>query len=150
MIFRRAALREFASTAMAVFIALLFILVTVILVRLLSQAAGGRVPADAVLALIGFSTLNHLPVILALSMFIGVLLSVTRSYRDSEMVVWFASGVPLTAWITPVVTFATPVVALIAVLSLYLSPWAQGMSTEYRKRLETRDEISQVLPGAFS
>lgn len=149
MIFRRAALREFAGTASAVFTALLFILVTVILVRLLSQAAGGRVPADAVLALIGFSTLNHLPVILALSMFIAVLLSITRSYRDSEMVVWFASGVPLTAWIVPVVQFALPVVAVVAALSLYLSPWAQGKATEYRKRLETRDEISQIMPGAF-
>ena len=63
MIFQRAALREFTSTAAAVFIALFFILVTVILVRLLSQAAGGRVPPDAVLALIGFSSLNHLPVV---------------------------------------------------------------------------------------
>lgn len=149
MIFRRAALREFAGTASAVFVSLLFILVTVVLVRLLSQAAGGRVPPDAVLALIGFSTLNHLPVILALSMFVAVLLSVTRSYRDSEMVVWFASGVPLTAWVIPVLQFAIPGVALIAVLSLSLSPWAQGQATEYRKRLETRDEISQVLPGAF-
>lgn len=149
MIFRRAALREFLGTATAVFVALFFILVTVVLVRLLSQAAGGRVPADAVLALIGFSTLNQLPVVLALSAFIAVLLSVTRSYRDSEMVVWFASGVPLTSWIVPVLQFAVPVTALIAVLSIFLSPWAQGKASEYRKRLESRDEISQVLPGAF-
>ena len=52
MIFRRAAVREFTSTAIAIFVALFFLMVTVILVRLLSQAAGGRVPADAVLALI--------------------------------------------------------------------------------------------------
>lgn len=149
MIFRRAALREFAGTASAVFTALLFILVTVILVRLLSQAAGGRVPPDAVLALIGFSTLSNMPVILALSMFIAVLVSVTRSYRDSEMVVWFASGVPLSAWIWPTLQFAVPVVALIGGLSLFLSPWAQGQATEYRKRLETRDEISRVEPGVF-
>jgi lipopolysaccharide export system permease protein len=149
MIFRRAALREFAGTATAIFVALLFILVTVILVRLLSQAAGGRVPADAVLALIGFSTLNHIPVILALSMFIAVLMSITRSYRDSEMVVWFSCGLPLTAWIVPVLQFAVPVMLLIAGLSLFLSPWAQERATEYRKRLDTRDEISQVMPGAF-
>jgi len=110
MIFQRAALREFATTAAAVFVALFFILVTVILVRLLSQAAGGRVPADAVLALIGFSSLNHLDVVLALSCFVAVLLSITRSYRDSEMVVWFASGISLRAWISPVLRFALPIV----------------------------------------
>lgn len=149
MIFRRAAMREFAGTAAAIFVALFFILVTVILVRLLSQAAGGRLPADAVLALIGFSALNHLPVVLALSTFIAILLSVTRSYRDSEMVVWFSAGLSLTAWIRPVLQFALPIVALVAAMSLFLSPWAQGKAQEYRKRLETRDEVSRVAPGVF-
>lgn len=142
-------MREFASTAVAIFIALFFIMVTVILVRLLSQAAGGRVPADAVLALIGFSALNHLPVLLALSVFVAILLSMSRSYRDSEMVVWFSSGVPLTAWIRPVLQFSLPIVVVIAVLSLSLSPWAQGKALEYRKRLENRDEVSRVSPGVF-
>jgi lipopolysaccharide export system permease protein len=149
MIFRRAAVREFASTAAAISMALLFIMMTVVLIRLLSQAAGGRVPADAVLALIGFSTLNHLPVVLALSSFVAVLMSMSRSYRDSEMVVWFASGLPLTAWISPVLRFAVPVAAVVAVMSLFLSPWAQQQQTEYRKRLENRDEVSRVAPGSF-
>lgn len=149
MIFRRAAMREFAGTAAAIFVALFFILITVILVRLLSQAAGGRLPADAVLALIGFTALNHLPVVLALSVFIAILLSITRSYRDSEMVVWFSAGLPLTAWLRPVLQFALPIVALVAALSLFLSPWAQGKALEYRKRLESRDEVSRVAPGVF-
>ncbi|MDP5241199.1 LPS export ABC transporter permease LptF [Uliginosibacterium sp. 31-16] len=149
MIFRRAAMREFASNAVAIFVALFFIMVTVILVRLLSQAAGGRVPADAVLALIGFSSLNHLPVLLALSVFVAILLSMSRTYRDSEMVVWFSSGLSLTAWVRPVLQFSLPIVLVIAVLSLFLSPWAQGKALEYRKRLENRDEVSRVSPGAF-
>jgi lipopolysaccharide export system permease protein len=35
---------------------------------------------------------------------------VTRSYRDSEMVVWFASGLSLTRWIWPVLSFGLPLV----------------------------------------
>ncbi len=149
MIFRRAAVREFAGTAAAIFVALFFIMTTVILVRLLSQAAGGRVPADAVLALIGFSALNHLPVLLSLSVFVAVLLSMSRSYRDSEMVVWFSAGLPLTSWIWPVLQFVLPLVLVIAVMSLFLSPWAQGKANEYRKRLENRDEVTRVAPGSF-
>ena len=150
MIFQRAALREFASTAAAVFVALFFILVTVILVRLLSQTAGGHVPPDAVLALIGLSTLNHVSVVLALSCFVAVLLSITRSYRDSEMVVWFSSGVPLSAWIWPVLRFSIPIVLVVGGLSLFLSPWAQGKANDYRKRLEGREEVTRVSPGMFS
>lgn len=149
MIFRRAAVREFAGTAAAIFVALFFIMVTVILVRLLSQAAGGRVPADAVLALIGFSSLNNLPVLLSLSVFVAILLAMSRSYRDSEMVVWFSSGLPLTAWIWPVLQFVLPIVVVIGVLSLFLSPWSQGKANEYRKRLENRDEVTRVAPGSF-
>jgi lipopolysaccharide export system permease protein len=76
-------------------------------------------------------------------------MSMSRSYRESVMVVWFASGLPLTAWINPVLRFAIPVALAIAVLSLFLSPWAQQQQTEYRKQLENRDEVSRVSPGAF-
>lgn len=94
MIFRRALQREFAQTAAAVFVALFAILISTVLIRLLGQAAGGRVPADAVAALIGFGALAQLPTVLTLTLFIAILVSLSRSYRDSEMVVWFASGVP--------------------------------------------------------
>ncbi|MFN4065173.1 MAG: LptF/LptG family permease, partial [Parazoarcus communis] len=124
MIFRRALLREFTHAAAAVFVALFAILITTVLIRLLGQAAGGRVPADAVLALIGFGALTELPIVLTLTVFIAVLLSLSRSYRDSEMVVWFASGVPLTAWIGPVLRFAVPLALVIAGVTLFLGPWA--------------------------
>src|SRR5690606_13195938 len=125
------------------------ILITTVLIRLLGQAAGGSVPADAVLTLIGFGALSNLPVVLALTLFMAILMSLSRSYRDSEMVVWFASGVPLTAWIRPVLWFALPVVLVIGAATLYLSPWAQYKSAEYRERLEMRDDTQRVAPGVF-
>ncbi|WP_068803352.1 LPS export ABC transporter permease LptF [Thauera phenolivorans] len=149
MIFRRALQREFAQTAVGVFVALFAILITTVLIRLLGQAAGGSVPADAVLTLIGFGALSNLPVVLTLTLFMAILMSLSRSYRDSEMVVWFASGVPLTAWIRPVLWFALPVVLVIGAATLYLSPWAQYKSAEYRERLEMRDDTQRVAPGVF-
>jgi hypothetical protein len=110
MIFLRAAQREFTQNAVAVFVALFAILISTVLIRLLGQAAGGRVPADAVLALIGFGAIAQMPVVLSLTVFIAILMSLSRCYRDSEMVVWFSSGVPLTAWMRPVLRFAVPVV----------------------------------------
>ena len=149
MIFRRALQREFAQTAVGVFVALFAILITTVLIRLLGQAAGGSVPADAVITLIGFGALSNLPVVLTLTLFMAILMSLSRSYRDSEMVVWFASGVPLTAWIRPVLWFALPVVVVIGAATLYLSPWAQHKSAEYRERLEMRDDTQRVAPGVF-
>ncbi|MGH8706066.1 MAG: LPS export ABC transporter permease LptF [Burkholderiales bacterium] len=149
MIFQRALLREFANLAVAVFLSLFLIALTTRLIRLLGQAAGGKIPSDAVVAFLGFFALHVLPVLLSLTLFITVLLALTRSYRDSEMVIWFNSGLSLTAWMNPVLTFAGPIVLVIALLSFFISPWAAQMSEHYRSRVDARDDVSRVEPGAF-
>ena len=149
MIFQRAVRREFTHAAAGIFIALFAILVTTQLIRLLTEAAGGKVAPEAVAALLGFAALNYLPILLSLSLFIAILLTLSRSYRDSEMVVWFCSGLSLTAWVRPVLTFALPLALAIALLSLFLSPWALSQSAEFRQQLSTRSDAGQVSPGAF-
>jgi len=149
MIFHRALLREFASLAGAVFMTLFLIALTVRLIRLLGQAAGGKLPSDAVVAFLGFFTVHALPILLSLTVFITVLLTLTRSYRDSEMVIWFNSGLSVAAWTKPVLMFAGPLVAVIAALSLFISPWAAQKSEEFRVGMDKRDEVSRVNPGVF-
>ncbi|HJW25109.1 MAG TPA: LPS export ABC transporter permease LptF [Rhodocyclaceae bacterium] len=149
MIFDRAARREFVHAAAGISVALLAILTSTQLIRLLNDAAGGRVAPEAVLVLLGFAALNFMPVLLSLTVFVAILLSLSRAYRDSEMAVWFSCGQPLTAWIRPVLKFSLPVVLAIGLLSAFLSPWANYKSAEYRERLSTRNEASQVSPGAF-
>lgn len=131
------------------FAVLFAIIVTSQLVRMLARAAGGKIPSDAILALLGFTAVNYLPVLLALTLFVSVLMTVSRSYRDSEMVVWSASGVPLTAWVKPVLIFAAPIVLLITLLALFLTPWANGRADEYRRNLESREDVSRIAPGVF-
>lgn len=149
MIYQSAVRREFAQTAIAVFVSLLAILLTTQLIRLLGQAAGGKISPESVMALLGFAALNYLPILMSLTLFIAVLLSLSRAYRDSEMVVWFSSGLSLTAWLRPVFRFAAPLLVCIAALSLFLSPWAMSKSAEYRLRMDQRDDVSRVSPGAF-
>lgn len=149
MIYQRAAQREFAHTALAVFVALFSILITTQLIRLLGQAAGGRVVPEAVLALLGFGALGYLPVLLSLTLFISVLMTLSRMYRDSEMVVWFSSGLSLQDWARPVLRFAAPIVLAILALSIFLAPWAQSKSNEFRQRMDQRNDISRVAPGTF-
>ncbi len=149
MIFRRALLREFGNLALAVFATLFAITLTTQLIRLLGQAAIGDVLSEGVVALLAFSALNYLPVLLSLTLFITVLMTLSRSYRESEMVIWFGSGLSLLAWVRPVLLFASPLVALVALLSLFLSPWAIGKAEEYRRQMDLRDQASRVAPGVF-
>jgi lipopolysaccharide export system permease protein len=149
MIFQRALVREFANAAAATFFVLLGITLTMQLVKLLGQAAIGVITPAGVAALLGFALLNYLPVLLSLTTFIAILLTLTRSYKDSEMVVWFSSGMGLTRWVKPVLAFATPFVCLIALLSLVLSPWAVSRSEELRRLMDSRDDAAAVVPGTF-
>jgi lipopolysaccharide export system permease protein len=148
-LFQRALISEFAGVGLLVFAVLLGIIVISQLIRLLSDAVSGIVAVDGVLALLGFSAMNYLPVLLSISLFISVLLTLSRCFRDSEMVVWFCAGAGLTRWIRPVLLFAVPVVALIALLSLVLSPWSLQKADEFRKKLESRDDVTSATPGTF-
>ena len=106
-------------------------------------------PADAVLSLIGFTIINYSPTLLALTLFVSVLIVMTRVYRDSEMVVLVCERPAAFRVDQPRVALSVPVVAVVAALSCYLSPWAQGKAAEYRKSLEARDDVSKVAPGTF-
>jgi lipopolysaccharide export system permease protein len=149
MVFSRSIVAELSSTAGAVFTVLFSILFSVALVRILGQAAVGTVDSGAVFAIVTLSALTTLPTLLALTLFIAVLMTLSRSFRDSEMVVWFASGQSLFSWIRPVLRFAIPIVLLIAVLSLLITPWSHQQIAESRKRFAQRDDVSRVAAGRF-
>jgi len=149
MVFQRAIVAELSNTAGAVFTVLFSIIFSVGLVRILGEAAGGRVDSGAVFAIVALTALTYLPTVLTLTLFISVLMTVSRAYRDSEMVVWFASGQSLLAWLRPVLRFAAPIIVLVAVLALELSPWASRQVVESKARFAQRDDVSKVAPGRF-
>ncbi len=137
------------SIAGAVFMTLFTITVTMMLIRILGQAAKGSVASEDVIALIGFSALSYSPIILVLTGFVSVLLVITRSYQDSEMVVWFASGLSLTRWLRPILEFATPLVLLVIIFSFYITPWSYYQNAVYRARFNQREDLARVSPGKF-
>src|SRR5690606_33594965 len=140
---------EIMSHAGVVFSTLLIVWLSVLLVRLLGDAASGSIGADVVFGLATFSSITALPVILSVSLFIAVLTTVTRNFRESEMVVWFASGLSLKDWVGPVMRLAVPAAMLIAFLTLFASPWAYRQIAEYRQRYEQRSDLSKVTAGQF-
>ena len=149
MVFRRSLVRELTATAVALFLVLLGILFTNLVLRLLARAAGGTVAPEGVLALLGFNALFYFNILLSVALFLTVLLTLSRWYRDSEMIVWFTSGQSLTAWLKPILWFASPFLLAIVVLSLWLSPWAEARRLEYERQLESREELSLLTPGLF-
>ncbi|TAK91183.1 MAG: LPS export ABC transporter permease LptF [Burkholderiaceae bacterium] len=150
MIFRRTLTTELTNAAGGVFVALFTIFLTMTLIKMLGQAANGRIASEAVFALIAFASLNALPLLLPPTFFIAVLLVLTRWYRDHEMVIWLSSGLSLKGFVRPVLRVALPLALIVALCAFVISPWANRQTTEMKQRFERRSDTSRVAPGEFS
>ena len=149
MLFDSTVRRELARSFGATLVVILTIVITMMLIRTLAMAAGGEVAPEDVVLLLGYTALGYLPVMLALSLFIAVVVTLGRMYRDSEMVIWFASGLGLHRFVRPVLRMAWPVLAVVAGLLLFVWPWGNRSSVELRSRYEQRTDLSRVAPGVF-
>lgn len=149
MLFKRSLFQELISTAAGAFLILIGIVIAQRTGNLIRLAAKGILPNDAITTMLGFSMVKFLPMILSLTLFLTVLMTLSRWYRDSEMVIWFSSGISITGWIKPVLMFVTPVFVFIMVLSLFIMPWATNKGEAYRTQLESRDELASISPGVF-
>ena len=150
MLYRRALTREMGLATGAVLTVLIAIALVVLFIRLLGDVARGELANEAVLAFLGFSLLYFLPVLMTIALFAGVLLPLSRMWRDSEMVIWFNAGLSLMQWMRPVLTFAVPFSLVILLLTLMLNPWVQTKKSEYRQDLRSRSESTLIAPGMFA
>ncbi|NLJ51166.1 MAG: LPS export ABC transporter permease LptF [Alcaligenaceae bacterium] len=148
-LFKRSVVAEITSHAGVVMSTLMVVWLSVLLVRLLGQAAEGTIGSDLVLGIAAFSSVTALPTILTVTLFIAVIVTVSRSYRENEMVVWFTSGISLITWLRPVLRVSLPICALIAILTVQVSPWAYAKIEEYRQRFEQRSDIFKIATGQF-
>ena len=149
MLFKKSLIQELTITAFAAFLILLGIVIAQRSGILVGMAARGAMPNDAIATTLGLNLLQYLPLILSLTLFLAVLMTLSRWHRDSEMVIWFSSGLGIASWIRPVLRFAMPVIILISLLSLVVMPWAAQKVVSYRTQLESRDELSTISPGVF-
>ena len=120
--------REFAQATFAALVVLMIVSLGGVFADVLGDIARGRVPAGMMLSQLGLQVLNYLPLILPLGLMLGLLLAVGRLYRDSEMPVLIATGVGPRRLLRPFLMLVLPVVAAIALCSLWLGPWAKNFS----------------------
>ena len=150
MIFKRSLISELANMAGGVFTVLFTIVLAVAMVRFLNLASGGSVDHSAVFQLVLYNALVNLPPLLAASLFIAAIMTLMRSWQDNEMVVWFSSGGrSLLSWIGPMMRFALPLIAVIAVLSTVISPWARSETNKLRVQFAQKDDVNAIAPGRF-
>ncbi|HMS27993.1 MAG TPA: LPS export ABC transporter permease LptF [Burkholderiaceae bacterium] len=149
MLFHSSVKKELSRTFGASLVVLITVVMTMMLIRVLFLANRGRVNPAEVLLVMGYFVLGHLPTILALCLFIAIVATLSRMYRDSEMVIWFGSGRGLTSLLRPLVSFSWPVCVVIAVLALFVWPWTNEQTQNLRIQFEQRSDLERIAPGTF-
>jgi len=149
-IFDRYLLREVIQGWLAVTIVLWLILVSNRLVRYLTDAAEGDIPAALVFQLLSLKMVSYLVIVVPFALALGVVLGLGRLYRDNEMVVMSACGVGPGRIYRPLLGFGLVVAALLAWLSLYVSPGVQARSDRLRASAQQQADITVLGAGRFN
>ena len=149
MLFDSSIRKELGRSFGATLVVLVTVVMTMMLIRTLGQATKGNVSPSDVMLVMGYTVLGQMSTILTLSLFVAVVGSLSRMYRDSEMAIWFASGQGLASQLKPILRFSWPIVSVIAVLALLVWPWSNQQIQELRAQFEQRSDIDRIAPGEF-
>lgn len=142
-------LREIFRTFIGVTLVLMLILLGDQFARGLARAAADRIPREAVLKLMGLTTIEYLSLLVPAAFFFAVMLTMGRMYRDSEMAALNACGVGAGRLLRPLLWAAAVVAAGLAVLSFDTAPWAARMSMEIRQEGARQVQLTALEPGRF-
>ena len=149
MLFDSSLKQELNRSFGATLVVLVTVVMTMVLIRTLGLASNGNVNPAEVSLVLGFTVLGYLPTIVTLSLFVAMVSTLSRQYRDSEMVIWLSSGQGLLQWLRPLWQFVWPLILIVATLILLVWPWSNQQVQELRERYEKRGDLERVTPGQF-
>lgn len=150
MIIHRAFYREASQAAVGIVLVLVAVFLLFGVTAALGRTVRGDYAQSIVAQLIAWETLRHLDLMVPLGFYLGVLLTLGRWYRDSEMTVLAACGVGLPQLLRPVLLLAAAVAVLVAMLAFYLTPLSTRAIQELRAEGSQRPELAGITPGTFT
>lgn len=142
--------KELLLTWLAVTLVLMLILLSGTLARLLGKAAEGAIPGDAVWALLLFTGARYLILLIPLSLYLGVLLTFSRLYKDNEMAAMSACGIGLKRLYRPLLMVAIPATVIMMYLTLFMMPWVSQQAELLKLEIENRSELTGLTAGRFN
>lgn len=146
----RAFYREATQATVAVVAALVAVLVLFGLTATLGRTVQGDYAQSVVLRLLAWQTVLRFDLLVPLGFYLGVLLTFSRWYRDSEMTVLAACGIGLARMLRPVMLAAVVVSAIVAAEAFFVTPYAARAIERAKAEGNQRPELAGIAPGAFT
>jgi lipopolysaccharide export system permease protein len=149
MIILRYLTKEVLQTTFAVTGVLLVIIMSGRFVKYLAEAAAGEMEPSVLFSIMLYRLPGFLELILPLGFFISILLAYGRLYTDSEMTVLFSCGVSRKKLIAWTYVPALCITAIIASLSLWLTPLGIQEAEEILAQQKARNDFETMQPARF-
>lgn len=142
-------IRNVLMITAAVFIVLGLVIFGNQLVSVIKESLEKGIPIADLLPLVGFKMIRDVPLILSLSLFLAIILAISKSYKDSEAVVMNSLGIGD----KHLMVFIQPVVIVIFIFILFLTtiavPWSKQQRGMILDRSENTSKFSFIKEGEF-
>ncbi len=149
MIIDRYIIREILKPAVTISIVLISIFGCYIATRYLEDAVHGQLPGFTVIQLILLRIAIALEVLLPTTLYLSVVISLGRLYRDSEMTAMFACGISMARVLKSIFFVSVMFGMMVACFSLYIRPWAWGKFFELKARAKANFDMTRMKSGNF-
>lgn len=109
----------------------------------------GLLEPATVARLIFLNTLVALEVLLPTALYLSIVATLGRLYRDSEMAALNAAGIGEPRILVAVVKFSLFIALVVAVISVFGRPWAYQQSYQLEAEATAEFNINRIKPGQF-
>jgi lipopolysaccharide export system permease protein len=142
-------MRQVLMLLVAVFIVIGLVVFGNQLVLVFKESIQQNIFIADLMPIIGFKMIRDVPLILSLSLFLAIIIAVSKLYKDSEAIVMNSLGVGDKHFMM----FIQPVVILIFIFILFLTtiavPWSKDQRSIIMDRSENASEFSFIKEGEF-
>ena len=149
MIIIRYLVRETLKSQLAILFILLLIFFCQKLVRILGAAVDGDIPTNLVLSLLGPGVPEMAQLILPLSLFLGLLMTLGKLYTESEITVMHACGLSKAVLVKAAMILALFTGVVAAVNVMWAGPWSSRHQDEVLAEAKANPGMAALAQGQF-
>jgi len=146
----RYVLRETVAAWLVVTLVLFVILMTNQFAEILDDAAADQLPRGAVFSVLGLTSLRYITMLTPIGLFLGIMLSLARLNRDSEMAALAACGIGPMRLLGPISILTGVLAIALAWLSLFRTPDAIREIEDIKERAQEELELGVLQAGQFT
>jgi len=142
--------KEVITTWLAVMFVLLIVVTSVEIVQFLKWFLRGELTTTTVLPLFINSQLKVIVLLIPVSLFLGVLLALSRLYMDSEMTAMMSGGIGPKQWFRSMLMVTLPISLMVLLMMLYMRPWVALQRADINSQIRNVSIISTFASGRFN